>query len=88
MVFKKRKWGGGEMINKNQEMTRQITFNISEMPKTCFDCLFAARAYCYAACPFLNTVKEDGEKTPKDCPLKLKNVNKAYNFHREIYRNL
>lgn len=66
-------------------MTRQITLNISKMPETCFDCPFAAKAYCWATCPFLNTTKEDGEETPKGCPLKLKNINKAYNFHKEIY---
>ena len=68
-------------------MIRQITFNVSRIPETCSDCPFAAKDDSYATCPFLNTVKADGEETPKGCPLKLKNVNKAYNFHREIYKS-
>jgi hypothetical protein len=68
-------------------MKRQITFNISKVPETCFDCPFAAKAYCYATCPFLNTVREDEEPTPKACPLKLKNIDKAYNFYPGIYKD-
>jgi hypothetical protein len=61
-------------------MIRTITFELEKMPLTCFECNFAQKKYCWASCPFLETSREDGEPTPKDCPLKLKNKNKKYNF--------
>ena len=67
-------------------MTRTITIEIKEMPKTCFDCNFSKKVYCWASCPFLQTSREDGEPIPKDCPLKLKNKNKIYNFDVDIYK--
>lgn len=67
-------------------MTRTITIEIEEMPKTCFDCIFSKKVYFCASCPFLKTERIDGEPTPKDCPLKLKNKNKIYNFDIDIYK--
>lgn len=67
-------------------MTRTITFEIEGMPTTCFECPFAKIAYCWASCPFLQSCREDGEPTPKNCPLKLKNKNKIYNFNIDIYK--
>ena len=62
-------------------MTRTITIEIEEMPKTCFDCGFAKKEYCWAFCPFLTTCREDGTPTPIECPLKTKNKNKKYKFN-------
>lgn len=67
-------------------MTRTITFEIEEIPTTCFICPFAKKEYCWATCPFLQSCREDGEPTPKNCPLKLKNKNKIYNFNVDIYK--
>ena len=67
---------------------RTITIKIKEMPVTCFECGFAKKSYCWATCPFLSITREDGEPTPKECPLKLKNKNKIYNFNVDIYKQI
>ena len=46
-----------------------ITLNLNyEKPKTCFDCFFSKKEYCWATCMFLQTIREDGKKPPKTCP--------------------
>lgn len=67
-------------------MIRTITIQMEDIPKTCFNCDFAKKKYCWAKCPFLQSCREDGEPTPKNCPLKLKNKNKIYNFNVDIYK--
>ena len=67
-------------------MFRTITIEMENAPKTCFECIFAKKRYCWAICPFLKTEIMDTKPTPKDCPLKLKNKNKSYNFNVDIYR--
>ena len=56
-------------------ITRKINIEISEMPDTCFNCPFSIKKYCWATCIFLKCTREDGDKTPSKCPLKLKNKN-------------
>lgn len=67
-------------------MTRTITIQMEDMPKTCFKCDFAKKEYYLASCPFLQSWRKDGELTPSNCPLKLKNKNKSYNFNDDIYK--
>lgn len=67
-------------------MTRTITIQMENKPRTCFDCDFAKKEFCWARCPFLQSCREDGEPTPKDCPLKLKNKDKIYNFNVDTYK--
>ena len=71
-------------------MTFTINFELEEEPNTCFDCPFSCKYYYFATCPFLKTLRKDGEYRPKNCPLKHKNKNKKYSFtdiFKEIYDN-
>lgn len=61
-------------------MLRTITIEMEDFPTTCFNCDFAETSYCWAKCPFIDTVREDGQPLPKDCPLKAKNKNKIYKY--------
>ena len=65
---------------------RTITMKIKKMPTTCFECDFAKASYYWATCPFLSISREDGQPIPKECPLKIKNKNKIYNFDVDIYK--
>jgi len=59
-----------------------INVQIDEEVRSCFDCPFAKKEYCYSTCPFLDPIyREDGEPIPKKCPLKNKNRNKIYKFN-------
>ena len=62
------------------------TINIEmNKPNTCFDCIFSKKEYCWAKCPFINKISEDGKPIPKNCPLKEKNKNKIYKFNIDIH---
>ena len=65
---------------------QSINFELEEMPRTCFDCPFSKKSYCWATCPITLKTTEDGECLPKNCPFKKKNQNKIYHFNEKIYK--
>jgi hypothetical protein len=67
-------------------MVYNLKINIDDEIKTCFDCPFSKKEWCWARCPFLNTMIEDERPRPKKCPLKKKNENLIYEFNKKIYK--